>query len=715
MVHSGTPDGVLTDTDCAIRRAAFDYGKRLQPQKGAFAALYDALQLSSCGVPAPAAADVWLPLGEPLPSEQRVLYVAASGVAPREGDYPTLAAAVAASRRLIKPLTIALRQGTHFLLSGAILLNALDSGLTIRNFPGERAVLSGGRPISPLWKPSAVCGDGCFEASLSGQVSEVPGLRRDGEREIRARYPNFDPERDAVINGTYMVHDGRSGMINATTTWIASGARGMNGYNGTWPPTATAQAFVVDARDWPSVDWPMAITTNGSADRDSFTGEGSWGEFWVGVGGSCADREPPAGYWCAPGAPRHISAPNHASGIVLNRSQLPHLPYGRPEGAVVHSWGYHRAPPPHRTRPSPHHRTCSRCAEPRRVVVGGGRLVEYSAMLTVACLTMADWYSSIYEIGGQHGVGNFTFSRGGTQGAEGSPSWGTEFYVENVLEELDSEREWFFDNVSRTLYYRPNATELDAIATGDEGASQGFVVTHEPVLLNLSGSRQLPIRDVTIEGLELRDTPQTYFAPHGLPSGGDWALAPQGAISISGSEGVDIRRCLLTRLDGNGIYAGEYNRNLTIRSNEFTFIGESAMASWGSTSVDLSEAGSKPPLPHRIGPDGRSGDQPRGVRVVGNIVREIGIWQKQSSAWFQAVTAQTLLEGNVFFNGPRAAINFNDHFGGGDRITNNLLLNMVRESKDHGPFNAWDRNPSSPQCATVHRASCLRTGRSTAT
>jgi len=78
---------------------------------------------------------------------------------------------------------------------------------------------------------------------------------------------------------------------------------------------------------------------------------------------------------------------------------------------------------------------------------------------------------------------------------------------------------------------------------------------------------------------------------------------------------------------------------------------------------------------------------------VGNIVREVGIWQKQSSAWFQAVTAQSVVRGNVFYNGPRAAINFNDGFGGGDEVVGNLILNMVRESKDHGPINSWDREP----------------------
>jgi len=47
----------------------------------------------------------------------------------------------------------------------------------------------------------------------------------------------------------------------------------------------------------------------------------------------------------------------------------------------------------------------------------------------------------------------------------------------------------------------------------------------------------------------------------------------------------------------------------------------------------------------------------------------------------------------VHFNGPRAGINFNDGFGGGDVMEGNLLANCVRESGDHGPFNSWDRVP----------------------
>ena len=50
------------------------------------------------------------------------------------------------------------------------------------------------------------------------------------------------------------------------------------------------------------------------------------------------------------------------------------------------------------------------------------------------------------------------------------------------------------------------------------------------------------------------------------------------------------------------------------------------------------------------------------------------------------MTAQTHFKNNVHFNGPRAGLNFNDGFGGGDEITRNLLLNTCRESSDHGPY-----------------------------
>ena len=108
-------------------------------------------------------------------------------------------------------------------------------------------------------------------------------------------------------------------------------------------------------------------------------------------------------------------------------------------------------------------------------------------------------------------------------------------------------------------------------------------------------------------------------------------MAPQGAIHLVGTENITIEGNLLTRLDGNAIFIGGYNRNLTIASNEFEFIGENAMASWGETSTKLNAAGNKT-IPWPIGPDGRDGNQPIGTRVIKNIVKECGVWQVRSLA-----------------------------------------------------------------------------------
>jgi hypothetical protein len=100
-----------------------------------------------------------------------------------------------------------------------------------------------------------------------------------------------------------------------------------------------------------------------------------------------------------------------------------------------------------------------------------------------------------------------------------------------------------------------------------------------------------------------------------------------------------------------------------------------------------------PESSHPNGPDGRELDVPIDVNISRNLAHDLGIWQKQSSFVFLAISARATISRNVVWNLPRAAINLNDGFGGGDLIEGNLLLNTCRESGDHGPINSWDRLP----------------------
>lgn len=103
--------------------------------------------------------------------------------------------------------------------------------------------------------------------------------------------------------------------------------------------------------------------------------------------------------------------------------------------------------------------------------------------------------------------------------------------------------------------------------------------------------------------------------------------------------------------------AVRYNRNATITSSDFSFIGGNAMAAWGYTNETDTDPG-RPGVaitnaPH-AGVDGTDGEHPRYTTVTGNVVREVGLYEKQSSFFVQAKTAQSKIHGNVFFNGPRA-------------------------------------------------------------
>lgn len=150
-----------------------------------------------------------------------------------------------------------------------------------------------------------------------------------------------------------------------------------------------------------------------------------------------------------------------------------------------------------------------------------------------------------------------------------------------------------------------------------------------------------------------------------------------------------------------------YHRGAVVTDSHFSWTGGTAIAAWGRTD-ELSEGGIH-------GYDATPGDIPQGTRIENNVMRESGIWEKQSSCYFQAKTAGTTLLRNLCFNLPRAGFNFNDglgdgispsyifstvftvsdnvclccDIGGGDEVHHNLIFNTCRETSDHGPINSW--------------------------
>ena len=277
------------------------------------------------------------------------------------------------------------------------------------------------------------------------------------------------------------------------------------------------------------------------------------------------------------------------------------------------------------------------------------------------------WGSWIFDVEAVNVTsGAIMFGAGGFQEARGSGGGG-QWYISNVLAELDEPNEWYIDMPSRTLYFMPNKTMPTLLV----GAQTGSV-------MSLIGAKSSPLKNVIIKGFTLTETSNTFMAAYEAPASGDWAIHRGGAVFIEGTENIRFEGNLITQVATNGLVISNWNNNVTVDSNEFVWLGDSAIIIVGSSAL--------------IDGVGCS-DQPDNITVSRNLIHETGAYVKQSAPTFVALSRQVLIDGNVAFNVPRSAVNINDGFAGNKTISHNVFFNAVRETSDHGPINTWDRQP----------------------
>eukprot|EP00931_Biecheleriopsis_adriatica_P028735 TRINITY_DN17128_c0_g1_i4.p1 TRINITY_DN17128_c0_g1~~TRINITY_DN17128_c0_g1_i4.p1 ORF type:complete len:907 (+),score=123.99 TRINITY_DN17128_c0_g1_i4:215-2722(+) len=581
---------------------------------------------------------------------------------------------------------VLLRGGTHY-LNDTLQITDMHSGMRISAYNGEKAIVSGGRKIQGLTWTADTTQSGVFVTSLAsfidGLPRGVPALRHNGQRATLARFPNANPELDMFPVG----------YVTANTEWMKPAYHGQQ-------CDPSKQCGFSDTEVIPATDaW-----------------HGMYQNWTIGHGGNCEKFDPPLGAFCSDKfyllrqfPELHARAPSGIHGA----DHLPASPYRKVEGAVVHAWR-----PGHwytwmfeiaNVTPSVqvghwtiHNNTNAvfgMVPAPKQssgTVTYLGELSSFDACwracnATAKCDSFAwhsenfpGWATQCYGISGhawsaasQDGVvsgrgphtegGAYVFGSGGNQGSDGNDE-GAEWFIEGVIEELDAPNEYFFDTETKLLHFKVNSTAPPA---------SEIVVPTLANLFDIIGSQASPVRNVTIEGLTFTENRPTFMEPRGTPSGGDWALERQGAVRVEGSESTLIKDCVFKGLDTNAISINGYNRYVTVDKNEFVSLGQNAITSWGRADKN----------------DGRSGNVPLYNTITNNFVHEIGFIQKQSSFYFQAETALATIHNNIVFNIPRAGINFNDGFGGGAEVANNLLFNTCRESGDHGAFNSWDRLP----------------------
>ena len=668
------PLGVSPEIDCPIRELAWEYARKLLPQRGQFMEVYDALQLGPL-------CNISLSSGKIFRQKPFLYQVERSSavfqlfVDSKNGDdsnpgtldkpLKTLGKAVKVFKyeEADHPGFIYLREGVYF-LSSTIALGPEDSSLTISGYMNEKVVISGGRlykfkwseyvnEMGPLINSTSCMNDstikpgqsnqilkyfgnvtsavecqsacqknsGCFSFTYhdktSGQFSNMCYFRVDGLCPYTTE-PGCTSGKQIHI----MVADLSDQSPNTFTSLFidrrAVRARYPDGNPETMGLHTEPTGYVPSAESWlPPIPHAPATEIHISSPERNHT---HFPQFQIGIGGPVSAFVPPESFWGtahpAGGGGRTYTIPSGlqylSSEVFANRT------WKRPEVGVVHA--FH-------------------------------------------CRYWGNWQ---FALEARHSENrSLQWSRGGFQEARGCKTGG-QWYVENIFEELDAPDEWYFDDIENKLYYYPNGSL----------PSEG-IGTDLDRLIAIQGSQQEPVYNITLTNLTFAHSAPTFLDSYEVPSGGDWAIHRGGAVFVEGVNGFLLQNCLFDAPGGNGLFLSNYIRNAVIEGNEFVYTGDSAILAVGSTNLI----------------DGTDGNQPRGTKVIGNLAHEIGIFGKQTSPYMQALACQTEIIGNVFFNGARAGILFNDGFGGGNLVKNNLLFNFVRETNGHGPFSSWDRQP----------------------
>jgi hypothetical protein len=242
------------------------------------------------------------------------------------------------------------------------------------------------------------------------------------------------------------------------------------------------------------------------------------------------------------------------------------------------------------------------------------------------------------------------------------------FYVEGVPEELDAPGEWYLDVRTGVLSFKPPAG-LDLAAARVE------VPVHESVM-RFTGTQECPVRGVTVEGFRIAHTASTFLEPYDVPSLSDWAVHRGGAIFFDGARGCAVKSCWFDAVGGNAVFVNNYNRDITVTGCKFTGTGDSAVCLVGTLG---STNGTRRSFPYEC-------------TVSNNLIHDCGVFGKQIAGVYISRAKRITADHNTIFNMPRAGICIGDGTWGGHLIAYNHIHDTVRETGDHGPFNAWGRD-----------------------
>jgi hypothetical protein len=252
-----------------------------------------------------------------------------------------------------------------------------------------------------------------------------------------------------------------------------------------------------------------------------------------------------------------------------------------------------------------------------------------------------------------------------------SASYPVPYFVENSIDFLDAEGEWFHDTASSTLYYKPRPGESMPTAT-----------IEAPVLERLvqitGGSSSNKVRNVRFEGLTFTQTGWNGPSTKGsaMTQGAREFVQPyakHGAITAQFADNLDIASCRFRFL---GFTAISYVKGVTggsIRNCDFRWLS--------GNGIVIHDDGTKDPA---------EGDFCQNIRIVNNGISRFGQQYSNGIGIVSYFVKRMLIADNEICYGPYMGTQTGGQSGGHedvgmkDNILRNNYVHHVMQFHDDG-------------------------------
>lgn len=288
------------------------------------------------------------------------------------------------------------------------------------------------------------------------------------------------------------------------------------------------------------------------------------------------------------------------------------------------------------------------------------------------------WGGYSYQIIGKAADGSLQYT-GGWQNNRQMGMHPEYRYIENILEECTEPGEFVYQN--GMLYVRP--LPGDCLQEGEAVVCTQFFILQNCV-------------DVTIENLTFIHSSRTFMETAEPLLRSDWTIYRGGAVLFRDCADCLLDRCTFTDIGTNGVFVDGKNHNIAVTRCHFNALGASGVCFVGrpeavrSPLMEYAETHTLAQIEKTPGP--ANDRYPANCTVRDCLISHIGQTEKQSAGVQISMAFGITVENCTICHTPRAGINISEGTFGGHTICGCDIFDTVRETGDHGSFNAWGRD-----------------------